>query len=198
MAHIRRKLAKTKQHEDDILALLEKEPKNKFHIFAMDFQEAWLKHKDFVLEEWIREYPGTRPKAWWMYEAAKQPKGTYPDCYYDGLWPIPRKRLGGTGSIFNDHDCSSSYGIPSDWVTEWQVEYYNGRAKDNDGNFLERGAWYDYNDGDFKKVAVDPNDPPVYESQAAYLKRHKLFMDGEEERLTQKDFKPNICDYDIK
>ena len=41
------------------------------------------------------------------------------------------------------------------WVTAWDVEYYNGRAKDIYGQPLERGPWYNYQDGDFTRVAID-------------------------------------------
>lgn len=37
---------------------------------------------------------------------------------------------------------------------------------------------------------IDAEDPPSFESQAAYLRRHKLFLDGEEARLTDADFEP--------
>jgi hypothetical protein len=34
---------------------------------------------------------------------------------------------------------------------------------------------------------IDKDDPPIFESQAAYLKRHGLFLAGEERRA---DFEP--------
>jgi hypothetical protein len=39
-------------------------------------------------------------------------------------------------------------------------------------------------------LGVDPIDPPVYESQAAYLKRHNLLLPGEEKRIPKPGFKP--------
>ena len=45
----------------------------------------------------------------------------------------------------------------------------------------------EYKEGDFLYEALDPNDPPVYESEATYLKRHGLLIGGEEERA---DFTP--------
>jgi hypothetical protein len=36
----------------------------------------------------------------------------------------------------------------------------------------------------------DPSDPPIFESQAAYLKRNGMLLRGEALRLTAKDFKP--------
>jgi hypothetical protein len=37
---------------------------------------------------------------------------------------------------------------------------------------------------------MDPEDPPVYESQAEYLRRHALLSVGELERLTPAEFEP--------
>lgn len=39
-------------------------------------------------------------------------------------------------------------------------------------------------------VRVNPDDPPLIESQAAYLKRHGLLLRGEAKRLKARDFKP--------
>jgi len=39
---------------------------------------------------------------------------------------------------------------------------------------------------------VDMNDPPMYEAQASYLKRHGLLAKSEEKRLTDKDFEPYV------
>jgi hypothetical protein len=40
----------------------------------------------------------------------------------------------------------------------------------------------------FKGVAIDPDNSPTFESQAAYLKRHGLFLVGEERRLKKADW----------
>ena len=37
---------------------------------------------------------------------------------------------------------------------------------------------------------IDENDPPIYESEAAYLKRHNLLSKSEELLLSDADFKP--------
>ena len=44
----------------------------------------------------------------------------------------------------------------------------------------------------FKGVAIDPSDPPAFESQASYLKRHGIFLAGEERRLKKADFEAEI------
>jgi hypothetical protein len=77
-------------------------------------------------------------------------------------------------------------GIPNFWVDAWEVEYYNGRLSLAEG--LRRGAGAPK--GDFKGVPIDPDDPPLYESQAAYLERHGLFLPGERRRLRKADFEP--------
>ncbi len=98
MGRIRRKLAKTKQHQDTTLALLEREPDNPFVTFK---KADWDKLKDEVLTEWIRLRPGTRPLAWWKLSA-----------------PEPRRQqLGGAGEIVLhalDHDNNYRYhkGLP--------------------------------------------------------------------------------------
>jgi hypothetical protein len=43
-------------------------------------------------------------------------------------------------------------------------------------------------------VAIDPDNPPIYESQASYLERHGLFLPGERRRLKPADFEPErVC-----
>ena len=144
MAHVRRKLAQTKQHEDVILVLLEREPKNPFTQFTLN-ESDWLEHRETVLELWIADNPGTRPSYWWQYEAPE----------------AKRKQLSGTRKIVThalDH--------------ENNYRYNKGTSE----------LWWYADD-------LPESKTPVFESQAAYLKRHKLFMDGESERLTEDDFK---------
>lgn len=56
---------------------------------------------------------------------------------------------------------SFSLGIPSAWVTDWWI--------------IERGVVAE---------RFDPNDPPIYEAEATYLKRNKLLLEREGARLT--------------
>jgi hypothetical protein len=70
------------------------------------------------------------------------------------------------------------HGLPAIWITPWQVKYYSGTAVDIHGTPI--GSLVPT---DFKGVAIDVNDPPRFESQAAYLKRLGLFLAGEERRL---------------
>lgn len=133
--------------------------------------ELWEAHRDYYLPLFIKEHPGKRPFPWWQWEA-----------------PEPRRRLGGVGTpqeeVLNIV-AHSEYGLPgSDWVDQWQVDYYNGRAKDVHGEPIGTN----YKEGNFDGVAVDPDDPPRFESQAAYLKRLGLLTKAEERLLTAEDY----------
>jgi hypothetical protein len=126
-----------------------------------------------ILREWIRQRPGTRPQFWWLHDA--------PEKY--------RRRLGGVGDPAHEHLAyAESYdkGIPSIFVDEWSADYYNGRAHDIHGNQIRT----DYREGDFRGKAIDPTNPPTFESEAAYLQRHGLLAPDEKRRLKPRDFKP--------
>jgi hypothetical protein len=45
---------------------------------------------------------------------------------------------------------------------------------------------------DLERGTVDPHDPPVLESEAAYLKRHGLFLPGEAKRVPRSAFRPVV------
>jgi len=96
---------------------------------AEEERRTWDSVKDQVLAEWIQQHPGTRPGAWWKFEA-----------------PGPRQR------------------VPNKPIN-WGV------------------LVPDYCFG----VAVI-GEPAVYESQAAFLRRHGL-LDASE---TQCDFRPEL------
>jgi hypothetical protein len=119
------------------------------------------------------------------YSAPRMPLGTFPGCYYDGKLPQPRLRLGGTGTPASDvlaYVPRFSYGLPADWITPAQVKYYSGIAVDINGAHIGGEL------RPFKGVAIEPDDRPIFESQAAYLKRHGLFLAGEERRLKKTDW----------
>lgn len=140
-------------------------------------REPWEQHRHEILETWIRERPGTRPALWWEFDSPEK-------C---------RRRLGGIGTAAHEvlnYVPSFEYGIPSRWVDAWAVSYYNGRAKDIHGNRIGE----QYHEGHFKGVSPDPSNPPLFESQAAYLKRHGLLAPEEGRRLKPRDFEPEIVE----
>ena len=117
--------------------------------------DLWPEWGSEILPDWIRKHPGTRPWGWWRFEA-----------------PEPcRHRLGGIGTSAHEvlaHLPTFDFGIPCDWVQPWDVAYFNGRARDIHGQPIGTN----YQEGNFTGVAINPDDPPRFESQAAYLDRH--------------------------
>jgi len=131
--------------------------------------------KDLIIEAWVRERPGTRPRWWWRRYA-----------------PEPaRRRLGGVGDPAHEflaYTESYQYGIPSVFITRFDESYYNGRATDIHGRQI--GA--EFREGQFKGKGINPDDPPRYESQPAFLDRHGLLKPAERRRLDDYDFEPEI------
>ena len=175
----KRRSPKTRRAEisPDMLALLsDREPNNAFVQFVRDDERraAWTEAREEILAEWITDAPGTRPIHWWRFDAPRQPFGKFPGCYFDGKLPEPRERLGGVGTPSNEclaYTPTYAFGIPDPWITRADVECYSP---------------------DFEGVAIDPKDPPRYESQAAYLRRLDLLLPGELKRLTPADFEPEL------
>jgi hypothetical protein len=148
-------------------------------------ERDWKAVREEILANWVRKHPGTRPWAWWRYDAPRWTRIW--GAWFDGTLPEPRKRLGGIGTPnFESLNVVPSlpFGIPDSWVSPFDVEYYNGRAKNIHGNRIGE----EHKEGDFPHDSIDPDDPPVFESQASYLKRHGLLLPGEEERLTDADY----------
>jgi len=144
-----------------------------FFKYAPDDELAavWEAHSERIVAEHVTDYPGTRPARWWRYQA-----------------PEPRKRLGGTGTPAFEvlaYKPRYSFGLPVDWITPFQEKYYSGTAVNIRGEPI--GSLVPT---DFKGVAIDPENPPIFESVPAFLKRHKLFLPGEEKRLRKADYEP--------
>lgn len=143
------------------------------YIHDDELSDLWNRYVDSIIEEHIIENPGTRPGRWWKYTA-----------------PELRNRLGGVGTpameVLEIYNPRVRYGIPVDWINAFDVAFYTGPAPTNYGNRALPKA-----PGNFNGVAIDQNDPPIFESEAAYLKRLGLFMPGEAKRLTKADFEPD-------
>jgi hypothetical protein len=131
---------------------------------------AWAQYGPAILAAWIEDRPG-RPSCWWKFDA-----------------PEMRARVGGRGTPF----WSSSHwlGLPRNWFTDFEIAYYTGTARDIHGapcvgteHFIGREPPGEH---------FDRNDPPTFESQAAYLKRHALLGEAEAARLTAADFQPVV------
>jgi hypothetical protein len=147
----------------------------KFFMSSEEQDQIMAQIAEPILAEWIRQRPGRRPQFWWNSKAPEK-------C---------RRRLAGIGDPAHEYLAYTEnyeHGIPTIFLSKWDEDYYNGRARDIHGKLILS----DFKEGDFAGHGVDPNDPPVYESEAAYLDRHGLLTPGEKRRLTEEDFKPQI------
>ena len=91
--------------------------------------------------------------------------------------PLLRQRIGGVGESSGEW---VSYGVPRDWIT------LADKTEDRTwpGKPLASG------------MAVDPNNPPLFESEATFLDRHDMLVKGERARLKPEDFEPEAIDVD--
>jgi hypothetical protein len=162
----------------------------KYFLTEKELTALWAEHSDRIVEDHVADFPGTRPARWWHYSAPRSPIGTYPGLWYDGQLPAPRQRLGGIGTPASDvlaYVPTFAYGIPTIWIESWMVRYYSGLAVDIRGEHIggELRA--------FAGVAIDPDDSPTFESQAAYLDRLGLLLPGERKRLKKADWEDESC-----
>ena len=144
-----------------------------------DLAELWREHAEAIVAEYVAEFPGTRPVRWWEYSAPRAKPGEY-QCRagFRPELPSPRRRLGGTGTpkfeVLGVVPCFWC-GVPVDWITRREVAFYSGLPR---------------RESPFLGVAIDADDPPMFESAAAYLQRHGLLLAGERRRLKPVDFEP--------
>jgi len=134
--------------------------------FEPDLHEkTWERLSAEILEICLKESPCQRPWAWWQFGD-----------------PEPRHRLGGVGDPaheFLSYKANFHYGLPVTWITDFDVEYYNGKRRDINGKRIGTT----YKEGNFKGKAIDPNDPPTFESEATYLKRLNFLTQAEQTYL---------------
>jgi hypothetical protein len=192
-------------HGDRDAALAADPEAGAFDLFVLDSPtdggrhtrgDVWAAVRDELLAAWIAERPGTRPWAWWLHDAPAWttdiPTRARPLAIdYAHVWQLkqPRKRLGGRGTAIYEalnYVPRFHFGLPTAFVSASDVAYYNGRSRDIHGHRI--GA--EYRDGDFPYHAIDPADPPRFESQAAYLQRHGFLSDAERRRLPADAFAP--------
>ena len=158
----------------------ERDSINPFELLDLEFPierpcPVWREHRHVLVAYFVRRNPGKRPSRWWLYDAPRRPPGAFEGWWCDGRLELPRMRLGGTGSalceVFEGVEPECWLGVPREWV----------RMPEDLRECTEAGI---------AATMIDPDDPPVFESQAAYLARNGLLMRGEERRLTPVDFEP--------
>lgn len=147
---------------------------NSFEIWSLSgerLKAVWQAVENEIVTDFIKQNPCCRPWAWWEFSSPRWKRKF--DAYFDGKLPEPRKRLGGVGDAnfeFLNYVPRFKFGLPTGFVSKFDVQYYNGVRKDIHGEIIST-RW---KPGDFSGKAIDPDDPPLYESEAAYLQRHGL------------------------
>ena len=135
-------------------------------ILLDDYKEEsiWETWGPSVLARWIQDRPGSRPSLWWKYTAPRLPAKGI-KAIYDGKLLDLRQQVGGAGT--------------TKWEggENWIPYYFCGLP-------ATKNCW----------MGLDPNEPPVFESQASYLKRHGLLTPEEEKALESRPeaFEPEI------
>lgn len=107
----------------------------------------------------------------WMTSAP----GTRPTHWWLTEAPEPRHRLGGIGTPCHErlaHAERYVIGVPDPWILRGDIETY-----------ARLGTPLDV-------PALDPANPPMFESEPAYLERLGLLLPGERKRLEPADFEP--------
>jgi hypothetical protein len=70
-----------------------------FFLTSVERQALWAIHRDAILSAWIAEHPGTRPWAWWKFEAAE-----------------PRRCVVGAELLMSTRE-------PTDWEFVWRAAH---------------------------------------------------------------------------
>lgn len=135
--------------------------------FEEDF-ERWKLEKDQanltslgLSQSELWDRYGADVLAWWT----QARPGTRPSLWWKFRAPEVRLRLGGSGEPDALRDMR--LGVPTVWSRPVRGDYQGGR-----------------------EVTYDVDDPPTFESQAAYLRRLLLLLPSERRQLTPADYRP--------
>jgi hypothetical protein len=135
------------------------------------FQRAWLLDVD---DDELPERD-SEDNAWYYFERGLD----FLPSSAAGLWRAHRDVL--LAVFVRDHPGTR----PSTW---WHVDAPEMRRQvGGQGEFVRPEYWCGM---PHYWTRLDPLDPPKFEAEASYLKRHRLFLPGEERRLTEADFQP--------
>jgi hypothetical protein len=150
-----------------------------------DARARWEQVRAGLLASYIHAHPGTRPWAWWRFDSPRAtvlPRVGVLPPWLSAITCEPRRRLAGTGTaVCEVLNCSPefAFGRPTHFLDADLLAAYQRR-----GNDLAGAEPY------------AASDPPVYESEAEYLRRHALLEPAAARRLTPADFEPEIVEQD--
>lgn len=138
-------------HPDEWAILNDEKPANPFIQFRSGdhWRSLWAEHGERITQEWAERHPGTRPKHWWKYSSPRLPEAEHGD--YAETWFA--------ADLIQPRLQLSGSGVPAYTfmavVPHWE---------------LGVPTWME---------EVDHGNPPIWETQLAYLKRHALLLPGE-------------------
>jgi hypothetical protein len=121
-------------------------------------REAWESMRSTLLPQWIRELPGTRPWAWWTYDAAN---------YEDGR----RRRIDGKPHPFDNKERSLavaksdngqfwrkayalSWGLPATFIPPHDIDLHE----------------------DFMRNKLNGRESEIFEPEWSFITRHNLLL----------------------
>ncbi len=137
-------------------------------------QSVLIDFRYFDTDEWQGQWVKHRDTV--LREWVRLHPGSRPSTWWAVDAPEPRRRLAGIGTPSHERLAHAEHyvlGVPDQWITQDQVCIYR-----------------EHMDTELGIPALDPENPPVYESEAAYLARLGLLLPGERKRLKKADFEP--------
>lgn len=152
-------------------------------------KETWAEHRERLLKAWIRERPGSRPWAWWEFDAPQEPLVGWDPAHWRVKYGAIRARLGGTGTpayVLPGGEDDFTRGIPDVFISEFDIQEFEAWDVDRGEDLPERST---LNISEPLEL-IDPRDPPRYEPETAYLERLGLLAPGERERIPAEAFEP--------
>jgi len=125
----------------------------------------WREIEVEAVARWATEHPGTRPSAWWFWTA--------PEAL--------RQQVGGSGRPTTSGRLALTAHGPPGRNPRYRDVALGDSLPDYQGTWRALPLFF---------IDADPADPPVFEAEAACLRRHHLLSVAEARRLTEADFRP--------
>jgi hypothetical protein len=101
-------------------------------------KRMWKKYRDFILTDWIQNRPGSRPWAWWRFDAPRWQK-SFNGAFFEGVLPEPRKQVSGDGVIEYEKYPAIvprfKFGVPCDW---YEVDNDDPPMFEAESTYLQR------------------------------------------------------------
>lgn len=150
-------------------------------------REAWEALRDELLQEWIAEKPGSRPWAWWTFDAPERRRRIGTWRVRDGAAKDPiTRQFADTDYELVEDGKPHPFDIPERqaYVRDWAAEYPEPASTANRLTFGKPSAHVGYQvDG---QLSWDDFDA-AYETEAMFLKRLDLFTAEELAILTAEE-----------